>query len=400
MGRILSHPWRTAAALLVGATLVVLTAPGAGAHKGVTSKYNYNQHVFPILRDRCGQCHFEGGPTPMSLMTYRDAIPWAESIREQLVGQKQPPWYADPTGPAVRGGHALAIKELDILVTWAAGGTPQSTEMTFTGGGTPAGDASAPPAFAPDVTKWRSGPPDLTVKMDAPYTLPGTTVEDTHEFILPTNLAEEKWVSAVDLLPGTPSIVLDAVVSIENGPVLGAWVAGEEPVPAPSGAAFRLPVGAKLRLRIHYKKQWRDENTEKSDLSTVGLYFTDAPLGGRALETFSLKALDPAAGATGPRTFTGVFGTAGRVVGIRPSVNQPYARVEINAVLPAGRRVQLLRLRAPQPQYYRRYWLVEPIELPKDSKVEVTATLAAHDEGSVSVATQRPLQVDLEFVPQ
>ena len=43
----------------------------------------------------------------MSLTTYIDALPWAESIREQLVGERMPPWYVDPTGPAVKGGHFL-----------------------------------------------------------------------------------------------------------------------------------------------------------------------------------------------------------------------------------------------------------------------------------------------------
>ena len=46
--------------------LVALFAPLTEAHKAITSPYNFNDHVFPVLRDRCGRCHFEGGPTPMS----------------------------------------------------------------------------------------------------------------------------------------------------------------------------------------------------------------------------------------------------------------------------------------------------------------------------------------------
>ena len=105
--------------------MATLLSPVTEAHKAITSPYNYNDHVFPILRERCSQCHFEGGPTPMSLMTYKDAIPWAESIREQLVGEKMPPWYPDMLGPAVKAGHPLPTRELDVLVTWAVGGTPQ-----------------------------------------------------------------------------------------------------------------------------------------------------------------------------------------------------------------------------------------------------------------------------------
>ena len=105
--------------------LVALTERGVQAHKAVTSPYAYNEDVFPIFRDRCGRCHVEGGPAPMSLLTYRDALPWAESIREELVTEKMPPWYVDPAGPAVKGGHTISSREIDMLITWASGGTPE-----------------------------------------------------------------------------------------------------------------------------------------------------------------------------------------------------------------------------------------------------------------------------------
>ena len=67
-------------------------------------------------------------------------------------------------------------------------------------------------------------------------------------------------------------------------------------------------------------------------------------------------------------------------------------------MLPTGRRVGLLRLRAPQPQWYRRYWLAEPIELPKGTKVEVTAALAPSDS-ALATAKRYPLQVAVDYDP-
>jgi hypothetical protein len=85
--------------LLVCAGLVVagalLATRHGEAHKAVTSKYTYNDDVFPILRDRCGRCHVSGGVAPMSLMTYDDAFPWGESIRAELIAAHMPPWNAD-----------------------------------------------------------------------------------------------------------------------------------------------------------------------------------------------------------------------------------------------------------------------------------------------------------------
>src|SRR5690348_4961313 len=104
---------------------VILAAPCIEAHKGMKSPYTYNDQVFPILRDRCGACHFEGGPTPMSLLSYDAAFPWAEAIREQLVRERMPPSYADPRGPATRDVCTLSPRELDVLLTWASGGAPE-----------------------------------------------------------------------------------------------------------------------------------------------------------------------------------------------------------------------------------------------------------------------------------
>lgn len=383
------HLWPigfSAGALLAGAALV---APVTEAHKAITSPYNYNEHVFPILRQRCATCHFEGGPTPMSLMTYRDALPWAESIREQLVGEKMPPWHADPTGPGVRGGHSITTRELDVLITWAIGGTPQGSAATD------------PPAFVPPAEPWKAGPPDLKVAMDAEHTLKPGDTEEEREFVVSTGLTEEKWVKAVDLLPGVRTMVRDAVITVENGPVLAAWVPGHDALSPPSGTAFRLPPGTKLRLKIHYKKHWMDEQKAVSDRTTIGLYFTDAPLSGKSVQSMTINGPGETAGTREPVKFAGgAFDTGARVVGFRPSFDQAYASVKVEAILPDKRRVLLLTLRAAQPQWYRRYWLAEPLELPRGTKVEVTATPAPEDEFAPPVPKRYPLQVGVDYVAQ
>src|SRR5262245_42710867 len=115
--------------LALAAIALAFGASHIDAHKGVTSKYTYNEDVFPILRDKCGRCHVSGGPAPMSLLSYNaeggGAVAWAASMRDMLVWQAMPPWYADITGPAVKNNHMLTPRELDVLVTWATGGTPQ-----------------------------------------------------------------------------------------------------------------------------------------------------------------------------------------------------------------------------------------------------------------------------------
>src|SRR5271169_1561433 len=66
--------------ILASAFFLVFAVEHTNAHKPVTSKYDYNRNIFPLLRDHCTPCHVGGGPAPMPLMTYNDAVPWAEAI--------------------------------------------------------------------------------------------------------------------------------------------------------------------------------------------------------------------------------------------------------------------------------------------------------------------------------
>src|SRR5439155_17269244 len=169
------------------------------------------------------------------------------------------------------------------------------------------------------------GPPDLAIPMDAEHTVAPGTIEDIFECSLPVNLTGPKWARAADLMPGTASIVRDAIISIENGPVLALWQPGSETTAAPAGAAFRMAPGSKIHLQIHYKKNFNQEQSAVSDRSTVGLYFTGPPPSGRELRSFTI---DPPKGSN-------VAGPA-QIVAIRPMLDRAYASLLIEAVTPAG----------------------------------------------------------------
>ena len=150
--------------------------PHGEAHKPVTSKYDYNRDVFPLLRDNCGRCHVDGGVAPMSLLTYKEAVPWAESIRDELTAGRMPPWPIDPRSPAVKGMHPISARDVDAIVTWAAGGTPRDWS----------GDLDKQ---LPTVTlqkRWKLGQPDLVVAMPSEYTLGANAVEETKDFSIPS----------------------------------------------------------------------------------------------------------------------------------------------------------------------------------------------------------------------
>jgi hypothetical protein len=356
---------------------MVLGSTGTEAHKAVTSKYGYANDVFPILREHCGQCHVAGGPAPMSLLTFKDATAWAEAMRDELTAERMPPFPTAVNGPAIVDAHPMTAHDLDVIVTWASGGAPYGP----------------PNIDVPEtqfVSQWKLGPPDLTVTMEAPHTVAAGTLDDIFEATLATGLTETRWVKAVDVLPGSASLARDAVVSVEGGPVLAMWQPGGDTVPAPAGAAFKLAPGAKLHLRMHYKKHYDAEQDAVSDRSSIGLYFSDAPAGGREIQSVSMGGAGNTVTLPGPA----------RIIALRAMLDRPYGSLAVDAVSSTGNRVPLLRLDAPRPQWSRRYWLQNPIEMPGGTRIEVSLTPlpSSVDEPKTTVTT--PLQIALDYVPE
>jgi len=380
--------WGSVAAV-TGALLLTSTATTVDAHKAKTSPFSYNVDIFPLLRDNCGRCHVDGGPAPMSLMTYdKDggAIAWAESIREMLLAGAMPPWYADPTGPAVRNNHALTPRELDKIITWATGGTPH-------------GDLAIKLPEVKAKKDWAGGKPDAELPMPQAYTMAAGVMQASNEVTIPTNFTDTKWVKGVDLLPGQTSMVRRAYISLEGGALLHVWEPGDDVVDPPSGAAFKIPAGAKLHLKVDYKKSWQDEQKALDDKSVIGLYFTEEPLSGKSIESVTIDG-PKGEGDQPAKAFTGTLTTGGRIVGLRPMLDAPYAAVEVNAVAASGRKVTLLKLRNARPEWPRRYWLVDPVELPANTKIEVNLEPGDPDIGPLGKAEAFALQIGLDVVPQ
>src|SRR6266404_991580 len=137
----------------MGAMVLACAIARVDAHKPVTSKYTFSEDVYPIVKAHCGGCHVPGGIAPMSLMTYEDARPWAESIRLELTSGHMPPWYGDPSVATLRDVHKLSPRDLDVVLTWATGGTPPGPATRI----------------APATARrgWTNGRPDITLPLPA-----------------------------------------------------------------------------------------------------------------------------------------------------------------------------------------------------------------------------------------
>jgi mono/diheme cytochrome c family protein len=371
---IASRPLIVMAAFVLA--LIAAAIERGEAHKAITSKYTYNDDVFPIFRDRCAQCHVEGGVAPMSLTTYKDAYPWAESIRAELVAGHMPPWNADEGFGNLKNVRTLTARELDVVLTWATGGNPQGNlEQQL-----------------PAITlknDWALGAPDLALQMPAEFTVPADALEVTQEFTIPTRTTEPRSVRAVDLLPGTPKVVRSAVIYLKGAEagdrkstlaperILALWVPGHDSEPAGGRSVFRLPAGAELGLRVHYKKTWQFEGQAIADRSTIGLYFAPGTEGQEIL-TVPIASPGSPAGQQETLTFSRTIDTDLQALAVRPEQLPPNITVQVQAIRPDRSQVPMIRLNT-RPDWSRRYWLETPIALPRGSRIEVVANFASPD---------------------
>jgi hypothetical protein len=401
---------------------LALTGGRPEAHKPITSPYTYNEDVFPIVRDRCGRCHVAGGVAPMSLMTAKDAVPWGESIRTELIAGHMPPWSVDGAPGRFKNPQALTARELNVLLTWVTGGNPVGNPE------------HAPPPVSPRADP-RLGPPDLELPLTE-VTLPADTQERTHEFILPTDAWSRRWVRAVDFVPGTPAVVRGATVVVKSTSsvepernatpserVLAVWVPGDDPVPL-DRAAFHLPARAEIAVRVHYKKTWEYERTPMTDRSRIGIYFAAGPDPEVRAMTMSFGSPDvagPAPSQGEPRRSTPDQSGGGDSSPSRPrrltatrAVDEdlqalalyseggpPDVDVHVEATRPDGSRVELIRYRS-QPDWARRYWFERSIALPRGSRIDAVATfedaLLPPGAAPAKRADASPLRVTLNVI--
>ena len=333
----------------------------------------------------------------MSLLTQADTIPWAESIRLELLAGHMPPWRVEGRPERFRNTSGLTPRELDVLLTWVTGGTP-------------VGNVDKSPRPVARTNVWALGDPDRVVQLPA-VTLPASLRDETREFTVRLDTHEASWLRAVDLMPGTPAIVRSATISVRTDVsdmpagsvdhVLGLWQPGDDPVALERGLGFRLPVTAALKVRVHYKKNWRDRQRAMSDQSRIAIYF--APESSAEVTAITLRLASTSdTGVNNPsaarHSFTQIVDRDVRVLAIYPDPALPQARIRVTAATPDGSRTELIALRA-RPGWARRYWFTEPVDLSRGTVLEVTSqpddTLLAPDAPRFPVASINPSSVSL-----
>ncbi|MEO8681201.1 MAG: thiol-disulfide isomerase, partial [Vicinamibacterales bacterium] len=169
------------------------TAAGAAAP-------TFNKDVAPIFFANCTSCHRPGDIAPMSLLTYKDARPWAKSIAAKITDGTMPPWHADPAYGHFANERRLTEAQKSTISRWVGAGAPE---------GAPA-DLPAAPVY---IEGWNIGKPDVVLSMQEDYPIPATGTVPYQYLEVPANFAEDRWIQAWEIKPGDRAAVHHIIVS-------------------------------------------------------------------------------------------------------------------------------------------------------------------------------------------
>ena len=164
-GRVPCAGLAMALTLILGGEAIAQTAAAGGGGE-VDIIPTFSRDVAPILQRSCQHCHQPTGIAPMSLLSYREARPWARSIREKVERRLMPPWHLDTTVGIqdYKNDISLTEAEIDTVVGWVDAGAPEGDQADLPG------PLEFPRADAWQVETALGRPPDFIVR-STPYTV-------------------------------------------------------------------------------------------------------------------------------------------------------------------------------------------------------------------------------------
>jgi hypothetical protein len=227
----------------------------------------FGEHVGPIIRKHCQECHRSGAEGPFPLVTYRDVRSQSAMIAEVVADRRMPPWYASQHHGQIVNARTLPEGDRLTILQWIRSGMAK-------------GDLSKlPKPAASPPGSWRIGEPDLIVAMTIAHSVPADGYVDYRFAILPHMFLQDTWVQALEIMPDNPAVVhhcnmayLKAGERFKGENFITGRVPGGDPMVLDDGVAYKIPAGSVLGLQIHYVTTGKPERCRIS----VGLRFPRA----------------------------------------------------------------------------------------------------------------------------
>ncbi len=374
--------------LLLTAVVLVIGAPVLAAGTAAVDQPTFVDNVAPILHENCARCHQPGEAGPMPLRSYDEVRPWAKSIAKAVKARDMPPWDADPGYGPFANDVSLADHDIETIERWVAAGAPR-------------GEGDEPKHEVPAREgEWALGEPDFVFEFDS-FDVAADGPDRFKVIPIPTTFDEDKWIKAVELLPGDPKVVHHFILwrADEAGQAQDAWMsgwaAGAPPNEFPEGTARLLPAGRSLLGDFHYHP-YGEATTDKTK---IGIHFAEPEEIEKELTnlwvlnaSFEIPAGDPNYEAKASY----VFPQDVRIFSLTPHMHYRGKDMTYTAYFPDGTERELLSVSRYDFNWQLNYDFAEPVGIPAGTKVEVVA----HWDNSTGNAANPDPAKDVRWGPE
>lgn len=226
--------------------------------------YTWTEDIACILYENCVSCHYENGIAPFSLISYEDASQRASLIATAVNDRYMPPWPADPNSNHFLDERVLSETEIEAISSWVEAGAPSGDLSS----------APSPPIFESNEVIQQ---PDLVIQLPE-YISQATTEDDFRCFVIPSEIYNNRFIQAIEFIPGNSTIVHHALIFLENSDIpkslddkdptpgyscfggigsnnfkmIGGWVPGMPPIQFPAGMGMFFPANVNIVVQLHY----------------------------------------------------------------------------------------------------------------------------------------------------
>ena len=353
-------------AVVTMAAIAVASPRRVSSHETVNTTVLFDREIVRVLNSHCVMCHVEGGPS-FPLATYEDVWLQRRKISADVISRHMPPWPAISGYGRFANENVVTLRESQFVVSWMEGLGPRNSGKVFTN----TSDSNAPKTVAVrariDFSAWPLGQPDATRELE-PIVVEPNQPDDVKRTVIDLGLASERFVRAIEYLPGDRRAVRAAFFTVqESGQWVGSWTPWHGFAKLPDGVAFRLPAGSHIVAEIHYQ-HGKDRIVDRGKL---GLLFDTR--GAKAASELVLAAKADA-GVAGDRARVEETMTADTtVLALRPETTAGIASLEVKARRPDGGADVLLFAKDFSPKWPTPFILAEPIVLRRGTVLSATA---------------------------
>lgn len=360
------------------------------AHDAAAARVTYHRDISRILQQNCQGCHRPEGVGPFSLLTYEQAVSWADDLKQFTKDGSMPPWKPVAGHGEFNNERRMSAADIAAIGRWVDAGCPAGDPK----------DAPPPRKFSGG---WQLGTPDQILTPSEPFRLAADGRDVYQCFVLPDEFDSDLYVTAAEVLPGNARVVHHVLVFIDTSgrseeldqkdpapgyatdqgfpgflPAggLGGWAPGNTADFLPAGMAKVLPKGSRVVIQVHYHPTGKEE----VDQTRIGLYFSKVPVD-RAVRSLPVMPAGgrysgmklPAGDSNAEVRATHITQRDLLAVAVTPHMHLLGKDMKITATLPDGTVKPLVYVTNWDFNWQESYQFRHPVDLPKGTRIDLVA---------------------------